>query len=206
MRARVFGSICLMAALVFIGACKSSEQSPSAQASPVAQASGDEEAKEVPADLYKTMPIFPGAQVIHVHKPRGAMREIQFEVKNAPALSDMIEYYKDNFKKNEFRITSSLTLPARRTWSCDFNKDGRPATVKLYPADSDKSSIIIDLIYEMPGKVDEALLEPREDFDAIGPGSPAPKTQTEQGKEESKHGTTGRKGRGNNGSGPRNRT
>jgi len=152
------------------------------------------------------MPIFPGAEVIHVHKPRGAMREIQFEIKNAPALNDMIEYYKDNFKKNEFRITSSLTLPARRTWSCDFNKDGRPATVKLYPSDKDKSSIVIDLIYEIPGKVDEALLEPREDFDAIGPGSPAPKTQTEQGKEESKHGTTGRKSRGNNGSGPRNRT
>ena len=31
---------------------------------------------------------------------------------------------------------------------------------------------VIDLIYEVPSHIDQALLEPKEDFDVIGPGRP----------------------------------
>jgi len=132
----------------------------------------DEATKEIPADLYKGMPIYPGAQVAHVRKPKGAMREVVFELKNSPPLNQMVSYYKDGLKKGDFKITSSLIMPARKTWSCDFHKDGRPGSVMLYPADNDKSSTEIDLIYEMASNVDPNLLEPKEDFDVIGPGPP----------------------------------
>ena len=110
------------------------------------------------------MPIYPGAAIQHVRKPKGAMREIVFELKNSPPLNQMVSFYKDGLKKGDFKITSSLTMPARKTWSCDFHKDGRPGSVMLYPADDDKTSTTIDLIYEMPSNVDQALMEPREEF------------------------------------------
>ena len=132
----------------------------------------DEATKDLPADLYTGMPIYPGAQVTHVKKPKGAMREVVFELKNSPPLNQMVGYYKDGLKKGDFKITSSLIMPARKTWSCDFHKDGRPGSVMLYPADDDKSSTTIDLIYEVAGNIDPNLLEPKEDFDVIGPGPP----------------------------------
>ena len=72
------------------------------------------------------MPIYPGAVVQHVRKPKGAMREIVFELKNSPSLDDMVNFYKDGLKKNDFKITSMLIMRGRKTWSCDFHKDGRP--------------------------------------------------------------------------------
>jgi hypothetical protein len=132
----------------------------------------DEASRQIPADLYAGMPIYPGAEVQHVRKPKGAMREIVFEVKNSPPLNQMVGFYKDGLKKGDFKITSSLIMPARKTWSCDFHKDGRPGSVMLYPADVDKTSTTIDLIYEIPSNIDQALLEPREEFDVIGPGQP----------------------------------
>ncbi len=118
------------------------------------------------------MPIYPGAEVTHVHRPKGTMREILFEVKNAPPLGQMVSFYKDELTKNNFKITSSLTIAARKTWTCDFQKDGRPGNVALYPADHDKTATTIDLIYSMPSTVDASMLEPKEDFDVIGPGEP----------------------------------
>jgi len=140
-------------------------------AAPTAKVS-DEPTKELPADLYKGMPIYPGAVVTHVKKPKGAMREVVFELKNSPALNQMVGFYKDGLKKGDFKITSSLIMPARKTWSCDFHKDGRPGSVMLYPSDDDKSATTIDLIYEVASNIDPNLLEPKEDFDVIGPGPP----------------------------------
>jgi len=119
------------------------------------------------------MPIYPGAVVQHVRKPRGAMREIIFQ--SPGQMPEMVAYYKDQFKKAGFTVTSSLIMPARKTWSCDFSRSGRPGSVMLFPSDEDKSRMTIDLIYEMPAKMDESLLEPREDFDIEGPGEPAQK-------------------------------
>ncbi len=146
----------------------------------------DEASKEIPSDLYKGMPIYPGAQVEHVRKPKGAMREVIFELKNSPSLNQMVNFYKDGLKKGDFKITSSLIMPARKTWSCDFHKDGRPGSVMLYPADDDKTSTTIDLIYEMASNVDPNLLEPREEFDVIGPGAPGEVTPAAQNDSEDK--------------------
>ena len=132
----------------------------------------DEASKEIPSDIYKGMPIFPGAQIVHVRKPKGAMREVLFEIKNSPSLDQMVNYYKDGLKRGDFRITSTLTMRMRKTWSCDFNKDGRPGSVMLYPADDDKTSTTVDLIYEVPSSLDASLLEEIEVFDVIGPGEP----------------------------------
>jgi hypothetical protein len=132
----------------------------------------DEPSKAIPNDIYAEMPMFPGAEVMHVRKPKGAMREIVFELKNSPSLNEMVSFYKAGLKKGDFKVTSSLIMPARKTWSCDFQKGGRPGSVMLYPSDNDKTSTTIDLIYEMPSNVDQALLEPQEKFDVIGPGPP----------------------------------
>jgi hypothetical protein len=66
-------------------------------------------------------------------------------------------------------------MPARNTWSCDFHKNGRPGSVMLYPSDSGKGKMTIDLIYEMPAKIDPSMIEEQETFDVIGPGPIAQK-------------------------------
>jgi hypothetical protein len=135
----------------------------------------DEPSKALPPDLYKTMPMYPGAVVEHVRKPKGAMREIVLSAQ-AP-MQEMVAYYKDGLKKNDFHITSSLIMPARKTWSCDFHYNGRPGSIMLFPSDTDKSRMTIDLIYELPAHLDESLMEPKEDFDIKGPGEIANQAQ-----------------------------
>ena len=159
-------------AIAFVTACHGHQAAQVATAAPQAAKNPDEPSKEVPSDLFKNMPIYPGAQVVHVRKPKGAMREILFEIKTSPPLNQMIDYYKDGLKKGDFRITSTLTMAARKTWSCDFHKDGRPGSVMLYPADADKTSTTVDLIYELPSNMDASLLEQKEVFDVVGPGEP----------------------------------
>jgi hypothetical protein len=134
----------------------------------VSMTAPDESSKALPPDLYKTMPMYPGAIVEHVRKPKGAMREILFSAQGQ--LPQMVGFYKDALKKNDFHITSSLIMPARKTWSCDFHYKGRPGSIMLFPSDEDKSRMTIDLIYELPAHLDESMMEPKEDFDVNGPG------------------------------------
>jgi hypothetical protein len=159
----------LLCAASMLAACKSQ---PAAITAPppvqVSMTAPDEPSKELPPDLYKSMPMYPGAVVEHVRKPKGAMREILFSAQGE--MPKMVGYYKDALKKNEFHITSSLIMPARKTWSCDFHYNGRPGSIMLFPSDQDKSKMTIDLIYELPAHMDESLMEPREDFDVVGPG------------------------------------
>jgi len=175
LKTALFRSGCFLAlAIIALSSLTGCQAKPAPVAEPAAAPSigiSDEPNKIIPADLYKGMPIYPGAVVTHVRKPKGAMREVVFELKNSPSLGQMVSYYKDGFKTGDFKITSSLTMPARKTWSCDFHKDGRPGSVMLYPSDNDKSATTIDLIYEMASNVDPNLLEPKEDFDVVGPGA-----------------------------------
>jgi hypothetical protein len=160
----VIGVLCAIAMV----ACKPAVQAPVAPQEQTQRKVVDEPSKVLPADLYKTMPVYPGAVVEHVRKPKGAMREILFS--SDGTLAPMVSYYKEELKKNQFHITSSLIMPARKTWSCDFSINGRPGSVMLFPSDQDKSRMTIDLIYELPAHVDESLMEPKEDFDIVGPG------------------------------------
>jgi hypothetical protein len=169
----LFIQIALMAIFLHgLTACKSTP-APTAVAPPVPVMTGptDEPSKALPPDLYKEMPLYPGAQVEHVRKPKGAMREIVFS--SDGQMQQMVAYFKDALKKGDFHITSSLIMPARKTWSCDFNYNGRPGSIMLYPSDEDKSKMTIDLIYELPAHLDESLMEPKEDFDIEGPGEVA---------------------------------
>ena len=169
-------SFCMIAGAAILcaslAACKSAPppQTETAAPEPV-RSNPDEPTKELPADLFKTMPIYPGAVVEHVHKPKGAMREISFST--SAQLNQLVEFYKEELKKNEFHVTSSLIMPARKTWSCDFHKNGRPATILLFPDENDKSKMTIDLIYELPPKGDASLEEAEETFDVVGPGEVA---------------------------------
>jgi hypothetical protein len=176
-----------MIAAVSLSACHGGQPQATTQPSapPVAKVQ-DEASKQIPSDLYPGMPIYPGAAVQHVRKPKGAMREIVFELKKSPSLDDMVNFYKEGLKKNDFKITSMLIMRGRKTWSCDFHKDGRPGSVMLYPADDDKTSTTIDLIYEIPGNIDQALMEPREAFDVIGPGLPGEVTPVAQNDSQAK--------------------
>ena len=142
----------------------------------------DEPSKALPPDLYKSMPIYPGAKIEHVRKPKGAMREIcSAPTRRCPRWS---AFYKDELKKADFHITSSLIMPARKTWSCDFNYNGRPGSIMLFPSDQDKSKMTIDLIYELPAHLDESMMEPKEDFDVEGPGEIAQQAPNPSEKEK----------------------
>jgi len=165
----ILATTCLLA----FTACKSSTVSAPVAPPAVPAMTGptDEPSKALPTDLYPSMPIYPGARVDHVRKPKGAMREIMFS--SDAQMPQMVAYYKDELKKNDFHITSSLIMPARKTWSCDFHYNGRPGSIMLYPSDQDKTKMTIDLIYELPLKVDESLVEPTENFDIEGPGEMA---------------------------------
>jgi hypothetical protein len=181
----LFLSLALITALPLTGCHAERTEVAEPAAAPTAKVT-DEASNAIPSDLYKGMPIYPGAVVQHVKKPKGAMREIVFELKNSPSLNQMVSFYKDGLKSGDFKITSSLIMPARKTWSCDFHKDGRPASVMLYPADDDKTSTTIDLIYEMASNVDPNLLEPKEEFDVIGPGQPGDVTPVAQNESQDK--------------------
>ena len=183
--ARVNSNVMLAALFllsVTAGCNKSAPVAPPA-AKPVALGP-DEPYKTLPPDIFTGMPIYPSSTIDHVRRPKGAMREVVFSTDaTMPAL---VAYFKEGLKQGNFHITSSLIMPARRTWSCDFHKEGRPGSIMLYPSDNDKSKMTIDLIYEMPSKVDEAMLEPVEKFDVVGPGEvaqqavPNPKENTKQ--------------------------
>jgi hypothetical protein len=171
---------------IFAVACKP-KPAPMSYVPPPDQAphaDAEEASKALPSDLFASMPMYPGIRIEHVHKPKGAMREILFS--SDGQMQPMAAYYKDAFKKNDFRITSSLIMPARKTWSCDFGKDGRTASITIYPSDEDKSRVTVDLIYEMPSKSDEALREPKEEFDVVGPGEVAQQAPIPNAKNKSK--------------------
>ena len=136
----------------------------------------EEPGKSLPADFQKTMPIFPGAEIASVRKPKGAMREIFFA--SDGQLDPMIAFYKDTLLKNGYEITATLKMAARKTWSCDFHKGGQQASVMLFPSDKDKSRMTIDLIYEIPTKAVMAADPLQENFDVVGPGEVAQQTQT----------------------------
>lgn len=172
--------------LLAFAACKSAPVAAPTAPPPVPVSTGptDEPSKALPPDLYKEMPIYPGAQVEHVRKPKGAMREIMFS--SDAQMQQMVAYYKDALKKGDFHVTSSLIMPARKTWSCDFNYDGRPGSIMLYPSDQDKSKMTIDLIYELPAHQDEALMEPKEEWDVEGPGEVAQQTPNPNPNEKTK--------------------
>lgn len=166
--------------LVTVSACKSPPPEQQAAATPEqTDKNPDEASKQIPSDLFKDLPIYPGATVEHVHKPKGAMREIVLST--SAQLNQVVEFYKEGLKNNNFHVTSSLIMPARKTWSCDFHKQGRPATILLYPDEHDKSKMVIDLIYEMPPKNEGSTEEAEETFDVNGPGEvaqQAPNTDT----------------------------
>jgi hypothetical protein len=175
-RFKSLAAISIIAALAVgfgIAACKSRPvEAPAPPVQTVSRGPTDEPTKTLPADLPPQLPVYPGVTVEHVRKPRGAMREI---IMSTPGdLNKLVAFFKDGLKGGDFRVTSSLIMPARKTWSCDFQKGGRPGSILLYPSDADKTRMTIDLIYELPpSKMDEALIEPREDFDVIGPGEVA---------------------------------
>jgi hypothetical protein len=185
-RPNLFMRAALAACMIVFAACKATP--PAAPITPpvVPTATGptDEPSKELPKDLYPSMPVYPGAKIEHVRKPKGAMREIMFS--SDAQMQQMAAYYKDELKKNDFHITSSLIMPARKTWSCDFHYNGRPGSIMLYPSDQDKSKMTIDLIYELPAKIDESLIEPTENFDIEGPGEMAQQAPNQNPSEKEK--------------------
>jgi len=158
-------AVCLLA----MAACKTTlTAAPRSRAETIPAKVIDEATKDLPPDLYKEMPIYPGAKIEHVRKPSLTMREILFSTD--AQLSPIVAYYKEQLKKNNFLITSALIMPARKVWSCGFDKDGRPGSIMLYPTKQDKSRMTIALMYELPVNQNDLFFEPKEDFDVVGPG------------------------------------
>jgi hypothetical protein len=167
--------------LVF-GACHKggqSETSPSSQSQAQAaipenqqpsKVNQDEPSNALPREYPKTLPVFPGAQIEKVRKPKGSMREILF-IAQAP-FDQMIAFYKEQLTKNGYDVTSALKIAVRKTWSCDFHKGGQQCSVMLFPNDADKSKMTIDLTYQMPSTVAVVPTLPQETFDVVGPGEP----------------------------------
>jgi len=151
------------------------EQTPAADANAPVSTSPDEASTAIPADFDHGMPLFPGATIEVVRKPKGSMREILMATDRS--VDRVIDFYRSSLEKNGFAITSTLKVEARKTWSCDFHKGERQASVLLYPSDADKSHTTIDLVYEMPAPSNERLAPPEEKFDVVGPGEVAQQTQ-----------------------------
>jgi hypothetical protein len=174
----------IVIAAVFAASCKTHNQN-AGQAKPEVKkvALGpDEPTKEIPPDLFKDMPMYPGLKILHVRRPKGSMREILMQ--SDATFDQLVSFYKEKLSQGNYHITSSLIMRARRTWSCDFHKGGRPGSIMLYPSDDDKSKLTVDLIYELPSKADEAMLEPIEKFDVVGPGEVAQQAPNPNEKKE----------------------
>ena len=178
---------CLLACILVISACHKTQNTPpvseqsqndaadTAQAAP--KGNPDEATKALPSEFPKNLPVFPGAAIEHVRKPKGSMREI-FLVSGAQ-LDQLVNFYKDQLAKAGYDVTSTLKMAARRTWSCDFHKGGQQCSVMLFPNDQDKTKLTIDLIYQMPATVAVVPTLPQETFDVIGPGQPPQPTQNQ---------------------------
>jgi hypothetical protein len=164
----------MLATLAF-AACRGGHGVQSAPVTPKAavNAGPDEASSALPPDMDHSL-VFPGANVDHVRRPKGAMREVLFSTE-AP-LDRLIEFYKDGLQKAGYDVTATLRMAARKTWSCDFHKGGQQASIMLFPDDKDKSRMTIDLIYEMPSRTNQGPTEPEETFDVVGPGEVAQKT------------------------------
>ena len=158
-------------------------QTLAAEANPPVGTNPDEASTAIPADFDRGMPLFPGATVEVVRKPKGSMREILMATDGS--VDRVIDFYRSGLEKNGFAITSTLNVEARKTWSCDFHKGERQASVLLYPSDADKSHTTIDLMYEMPAPSNERLAPPDEKFDVVGPGEVAQQTQDQNEKRSS---------------------
>ena len=163
-RWRIGLAVCILA----LAACKTAPiPAPVAPAETNSEKVTDEASKTLPPDLFKEMPIYPGARIEHVRKPTRMMREILFSTD--AELSAIVAYYKEQLKKNNFEVSSTVIMRARKTWSCSFEKSGRPGNIMLYPSEQDKSRMTIAVMYELPTKND-LFFEPEEDFDVLGPG------------------------------------
>lgn len=101
------------------------------------------------------------------------MREILLS--SDTSVDKLIDFYKQGLTRTGYQITSSLKMPARRTWSCDFHRAGQQASILLFPSEEDRSRVTIDLIYEMPSR-NILPTEPEEQFDVVGPGEVAQQT------------------------------
>ncbi len=95
MTPRLFIVACILAGALALSGCRTHKRAESAPAASTQPVSKDEASNKIPDDLYKDMPIYPGAQVTHVRKPRGAMREILLEVKGSPDFKQMTSFYKE---------------------------------------------------------------------------------------------------------------
>jgi hypothetical protein len=177
----------ILAMLLFaLASCQRREQqiqTPTVEANLPASTSPDEASTAIPADFDRGMPLFPGATVAVVRKPKGSMREILMAT--GGSVDQVIDFYRSGLEKNGFAITSTLKVEARKTWSCDFHKGDRQASVLLYPSDADKSRTTIDLMYEMPASSNERPTPPDEKFDVVGPGEVAQQTQDQNEKRSS---------------------
>jgi hypothetical protein len=138
------------------------------QRSPAKAQSPFESGKALPADFSTTLPVYPGAMVERVRKPKGAMREVYFTA--GGKLDPMIQYYKTALDKGGYEITATLKMATRKTWSCDFHKGGQQASVMIFPSDKDQTLMTIDLIYEIPSTATAAADPSVEEFDVVGPG------------------------------------
>jgi len=163
----------LVLILFGLPSCHQHEELPrtSAEEAKPVNVSPDEPSTAIPVDFDRSLPLFPGATVQVVRKPKGSMREILMG--SAAPVNELIGFYESGLEKNGFDITSKLKVAARKTWSCDFHKGDRQASVLLYPSDADKSRTTIDLMYEMPAQSNERLAPPDEKFDVVGPGEVA---------------------------------
>ena len=142
-------------------------------AAPAIKMSPYEPTNQLPPDLFSKLPVFPGASVEHVGRPKGVMREIWFNGGEKSKFSEMASFFKDELPKDGFTVSNQIVLAGRKTFSCQFTNNGRQGSLEIYPSDADKSRLTIDLTYEMPAKVDPSLVEPKEVFDVIGPGAVA---------------------------------
>jgi hypothetical protein len=165
--------VILLPGVLWSAACTRPRKVITAARKPAVSPGPDEPSRALPPDFDRNLPVLPGSIVEHVRTPKGAMREILFG-SNA-SVDELIRFYKTGLQSAGYRITSTLKMPARRTWSCDFHKEGQQASIMLFPSENDKSRMTIDLVYEMPAR-DQRPVLPEEKFDIVGPGEIAQTT------------------------------
>jgi len=104
-RSALFKCAALATCLLGLAACKATPVAAPIAPPTVQTATGptDEPIQTLPKDLYPQMPVYPGAKIDHVRKPKGAMREIMFS--SDAQMPQMVAFYKDALKKNDFHIT-----------------------------------------------------------------------------------------------------
>jgi hypothetical protein len=99
----------------------------------------------LPDGWNKKIPLPPGATVVKVGKPDGAIANV--ELATPGDFNGLIDFFQTGLTKAGFRLDTTLKMTARKSYNVSFEGKGTLNSLTLYPNDKDPSKFTIRITY-----------------------------------------------------------